>query len=243
VIEFQGWPKIARLFRDIVITEMIDGTNSAVGIEVVPLGSWIGGAFPAQYAGLHFDENGKPDGGSWAVYAQSRSRVITPAADNQGFAGWVYDHAQALVGALGPGLHFGEWWGSGINRGYGLPKGEKRFSLFNTSRWTWDTILNDPAYTNIPELGVVPVLYQGEFSTLAVLATMEALRLGGSAAAPQFMNPEGVVVFHTASNSMYKATLENDEVPKQVFKQKRRANAIEISQLFDVHPKLIGLAA
>ncbi len=34
-----------------------------------------------------------------------------------------------------PATYFGEWWGSGVQRGYGLQKGDKRFSLFNVSRW------------------------------------------------------------------------------------------------------------
>ena len=29
---FQGWPKIARLNRDIIITEKLDGTNAAIGV-------------------------------------------------------------------------------------------------------------------------------------------------------------------------------------------------------------------
>jgi hypothetical protein len=41
VIEFQGWPKTPRLFRDMIVTEKIDGTNSAVIIEEVVHGmSW-----------------------------------------------------------------------------------------------------------------------------------------------------------------------------------------------------------
>lgn len=215
MIEFRGWPKIARLYRDVVVTEKIDGTNVAIGI-VDADDSVTGEITNSLFVAL--------DGGSrYLVYAQSRSRIISPGkTDNHGFAGWVYANAPTLVDVLGPGLHFGEWWGSGINRGYGLPKGEHRFSLFNTSRWTWDTALADPAYTSIPELGVVPILYQGEFSTLAIKSVMESLRLGGSAAAPQFMNPEGCVVYHTAANVMFKATLENDEVPKAIAAKKPR---------------------
>ena len=37
---------------------------------------------------------------------------------------------------------------------------------------------------------------------------------GRSVAAPGFMKPEGVVVFHTAGNLGFKKTLEKDEVPK-----------------------------
>ena len=51
-----------------------------------------------------------------------------------GFARWVETNRERLITLLGPGLHFGEWWGSGIQRGYGLTKGDKRFSLFNVER-------------------------------------------------------------------------------------------------------------
>ena len=106
---------------------------------------------------------------------------------------------------LGPGRHFGEWWGSGIQRGYGLPKGEKRFSLFNVKRWT----------ENRPQCCyVVPVLYQGDFDTGVNLDTMKTLAYGGSLAAPGFMKPEGVVIYHTAGNVLFKKTFEKDEKGK-----------------------------
>lgn len=226
MIEFRGWPKIARLYRDVVVTEKIDGTNAAIGIQEFQFGWHVGGTdddginheVPDNATLVMGPENsdngwGLPDV-EYLVYAQSRSRIITPDKDNHGFAGWVYANAQSLVSTLGPGLHCGEWWGSGINRGYGLPKGEHRFSLFNTSRWDHAELC---ANMGAPVgLGVVPILYQGEFSTLAIKSIMQALRIGGSWAAPQFMHPEGCVVFHTASNVMFKATLENDEIPKEV---------------------------
>ncbi|HLE80817.1 MAG TPA: RNA ligase family protein, partial [Dehalococcoidia bacterium] len=100
--DFQEFGKIYRLSRDCIITEKIDGTNA----QVVVL------------------EDGR-------VLAGSRNRWITPEADNFGFARWVKEHEEELR-SLGPGRHYGEWWGSGIQRGYGLK--EKRFSLFNVSR-------------------------------------------------------------------------------------------------------------
>ena len=45
---------------------------------------------------------------------------------------------------------------------------------------------------------------------------LERLRASGSFAAPGFMNPEGVVVFHTASGTFFKKTLEKDEQPKSM---------------------------
>jgi hypothetical protein len=183
LIEFTPWPKIPRLNRDITVTEKIDGTNAAIGIT---------------------DDE--------VIYAQSRKRLITPAADNFGFAAWVEQNAMALIATLGPGLHFGEWWGSGIQRGYGLTKGEKRFSLFNTGRW------HGVAFDSVPGLGVVPVLYEGPFKREDILPpwedALDDLLKFGSKAAPGFGNPEGVVVYHHAANLMFKVTLEGDEAPK-----------------------------
>ena len=176
-IEFQPWPKIARLNREITITEKIDGTNAAVIVT----------------------EEGE-------VAAQSRKNLITPEADNFGFARWVAEHAETIASLLGPGRHFGEWWGQGIQRKYGMT--EKRFSLFNTARY------GDLDFSDLPQMGTVPVLYQGPFSQGSVSISLDGLALHGSMAAPGFMDPEGVIVFHTAAQQMFKVTIKGDEAPK-----------------------------
>ena len=178
-IPFVGFPKISRYSRDVIVTEKIDGTNAQIYI---------------------------PDTGDVPIYAGSRSRWITPEQDNHGFAKWVQTNRIQLL-RLGPGNHFGEWWGSGINRGYGLVNGEKRFSLFNTHRWSDDAIR--PNCCN-----VVPVLWTGNFSDLCIEEIVEDLRITGSMASPGFRQPEGVVVYHTAGNVLFKKTLEKDESPK-----------------------------
>lgn len=178
MIEFKEFPKIARLNREVIVTEKIDGTNAAVVIV--------------------------DDGaGGYAVGAQSRSRVITPENDNHGFARWVQEH-QAELAMLGPGHHFGEWWGQGIQRGYGLT--EKRFSLFNVSRW------EDPAVRPAC-CHVVPVIVRGaaQDSFSVAYKALEELKQQGSFAAPGFMKPEGIVAFHVQGNLMFKATIEKDE--------------------------------
>ena len=175
--EFVEFPKIARFARACVVTEKIDGTNAQV----------------------HITEAGD-------LFAGSRTRWITPAADNYGFAAWVEAHRQELL-ALGPGSHFGEWWGAGIQRRYNI--GEKRFSLFNVDRWGDNSQTPRPACCH-----VVPVLWRGKFEDLRVGEIVEQLRAGGSVAAPGFMQPEGVVVFHTASRFSFKKTLEKDDEPK-----------------------------
>ncbi len=185
-MEFTAFPKLSRLSREVVITEKIDGTNAAVIVEL--------------------DQDGFPR----VVGAQSRTRLITPEDDNFGFARWVHENAEELA-KLGPGTHFGEWWGKGIQRNYARP--DRIFSLFNVSRWA------DPAVRPAC-CSVVPTLYAGPLEKYGVLVGVKqalgTLAANGSVAAPGFMDPEGIVVFHTASNSMFKKTLKNDESPKSL---------------------------
>lgn len=61
---------------------------------------------------------------------------------------------------------------------------------------------------------MVPRLWKGQIDDLRVDTILDTLRSMGSYAAPGFMDPEGIVIFHTASNTAYKKTLENDGVPK-----------------------------
>lgn len=171
--KFVGFPKLSRLSRNMVITEKLDGTN----------------------AQIYITEDDQ-------FLVGSRKRWITPGDDNFGFARWAYEHEEELRHGLGYGQHFGEWWGLGIQRGYGIE--EKRFSLFNTGRWNQDT---KPDCCHI-----VPILYEGQFCTEEVDEALLTLHTYGSLAAPGFMNPEGVVVYHAASNQMFKKTLDhNDE--------------------------------
>jgi hypothetical protein len=162
-----------------VVTEKIDGTNA--GIRITPEG---------------------------AIYAQYRNRLITPDDDNMGFARWVAENAGALTDVLGPGLHFGEWWGRGIQRGYGLD--EKRFSLFNVNRWEPET----DELAMVPGLGIVPVLLRYTFDTQHIDACLNDLAVNGSKAAPGFPRPEGLIVYQKAAGQVFKVLIENDQFPK-----------------------------
>jgi hypothetical protein len=200
-MEFVGFPKIARLNRDVVVTEKIDGTNAQVYIVDAegPEGAIVGERYPAAWQ--------ETADRQFLVTAGKRTAWIKPGRDdNHGFAAWVWEHADELASGLGTGRHFGEWWGSGINRGYGLQNGEKRFSLFNVKKWGTGT--------SCPSCcGVVPLLAAGPLNN-AVDRGMQILREEGSQANPGFMKPEGVVVFHPKASTSFKVTLENDEVPK-----------------------------
>lgn len=189
---FQGWPKIPRWNRDIVITEKIDGTNGVI-------------------------YNGASNG---AFLVGSRTQWITPEKDNFGFAKWAYSNKEQLA-LLGPGYHYGEWWGSGIQRKYGLSQGERRFSLFSVVERCLSTATperipcGDPRIEKFqkavpPCCGLVPILYRGPMCNEAIVESLERLRTEGSRAVPGFMNPEGIVIYHLASRISYKITFEGD---------------------------------
>lgn len=208
-MDFEAFPKIPRLNRDIVITEKIDGTNAAVLIEELPI--VIPGLIPAPESDRFL-----VDGSIYRVQAQARKRLITPDSDNFGFARWVRDNAEELVRLLGPGRHFGEWWGQGIQRGYGQTG--KRFSLFNPTFKFGDPATSGPGGAPsgllYNEIDTVPVLYEGPFDQNEIDAAVGDLILDGSVAAPGFMNPEGIIVYHTASRGLFKVTCVGDEKPK-----------------------------
>jgi len=119
------------------------------------------------------------------------------------------------IDGLITGLRKPAYW-AGIQRRYGLS--EKRFSLFNTSRWHSD-YNSDIAGTSTvcqeaPLCHVVPVLRRRTFDTNEVDFALEDLRQYGSAAAPGFMRPEGVVVYHAASRTLFKKTLDKNDTHK-----------------------------
>jgi len=218
---FEPFAKIPRLSRECVITEKIDGTNASViimtAVELEALGHDVERTMAVASDASRMQ----------VMFAASRTRLVTPGKqDNYGFAGWVKDHASELF-ELGPGGHFGEWWGQKIQRGYGLS--EKRFSLFNTSKWAdryavlsaehdegKGSILREGQSMAPACCSVVPVLYQGPFDTVHIESTLFDLQVTGSVAAPGFMNPEGVVIYHVAGNLYFKKTIEKDEAPKGV---------------------------
>jgi hypothetical protein len=203
-MEFQEFPKMARLTRECVISEKIDGTNAQVYICKPADNSDVYDMAAAGVIAANRDLG-------LVMFAGSRTRWITPTADNFGFAKWVKEHADELW-TLGEGRHFGEWWGQGIQRGYGLT--EKRFSLFNTLRWA-DIRDREKYPQDRPACcGVVPVLYHGLFGPKHDENMLAKLRAEGSFAAPGYMNPEGIVVYHVAAGVGFKKTLEKDDEPK-----------------------------
>lgn len=192
-IEFTEFDKISRLNREVIVTEKIDGTNGQVHIRLADGNLEMG-----------YDTQIEVDGLPCYIRAGSRNRWVLHLGsdDNNGFGRWVHAHAHELA-ALGAGAHFGEWWGSGIQRKYGLS--EKRWSLFNVGRWTDDT---KPACCH-----VVPIINRG-IGFQVVYEAIELLKQHGSVASPGFAKPEGVVAFHVHSRSLFKMTIEKDQEHK-----------------------------
>jgi len=179
---FEAFPKIPRLRRDCIITEKIDGTNGCI---------YIG------------------EDGTFRV--GSRNRWLSAQEDNYGFFNWADSNRDELL-KLGPGRHFGEWWGHGIQRGYGQTR--KHFSLFDVSRWA--PVCSPVDCPVLPAcVSVVPVLYQGIFFSDSINKALFYLGRDGSVAAPGFPRPEGIVVYHTAARHCFKLTIEGDKKETQ----------------------------
>ena len=186
---FVKWPSIQRLSSETVyVTEKIDGTNGVI----------------------HVCDDG-------TVLAGSRERWLsnpdgTPCdkkSDNFGFSQWVYDRRDALV-RFGPGTHYGEFHGSGIQRGYGLKN--KRFASFEYYRPLDDREIHE-------DVCFVPTIFEGQWKVGTesdmVHDAIVDLRLHGSKLYPGFMKAEGIVItFKNMRSAKFKWLCENDEIHK-----------------------------
>lgn len=204
-MEFQRWPSIPRMSKEwVYVTEKIDGSNAAIRIRPFDIN----------------DDRSEQldtiaiDGVKYTLWVQSRTRFLGPTkeTDNFGFARWVYDNAVEIVKVLGPGDHYGEWWGSKIQRGYGMTNGERKFSLFNAKRW-YETLHSVESRSAVDGLLIVPTLYDGRYYDFNALEVAEELRTNGSRIVPGFP-AEGMIVYNREAKSSYKVLLENDEIHK-----------------------------
>lgn len=162
-MEFKSFQKIPRITNEeYVITEKIDGTNALIAIN----------------------EDGE-------FFTGSRNRWITPEDDNFGFSRWAHANKEELL-KLGPGYHYGEWYGSGIQRTYGL--GDKRFMLFNVSRW-----IGNPDIPSCVEVA--------SYLSNTIEGALEALG-DGSIHVPGWDRPEGLVIYSKLTKSLYKYILD-----------------------------------
>jgi hypothetical protein len=184
-MEFREFPKIERIGKVFMtVTQKLHGTNASI---------WI-----YEYTST----NGVTHEPRMGIKAGRRTDFITVEKDNYGFARFVHDNAQALIEALGPGVHFGEWCGPGINSGEGLT--EKTLFLFDVHR-------HPPEKPLPPRVRTVPLLYKGPLNMAEIEKAKEDLRQNGSKAVPGFMRPEGVVVHIPATGHRFKDVFEAEE--------------------------------
>lgn len=203
-LEFAKFSSIGRLYRDVTITEKIDGMNACIVIEEL-IGEDLYRNAVAHVKAMPFNSF-EPRG--FAVGVQSRKQFLSLDNDIQGLATWVTEHAQELAQALGPGYHYGEYWGKNIQRSYH----QKRnwFSLFNTKRWNKNNV------GHIDGLLTVPILYSGPYVDWINEMQLHRLETQGSFAAQEVddreldFRAEGIVGWHTALDTYYKVTLEGD---------------------------------
>jgi hypothetical protein len=184
---FEAFAKIPRLHGDTHITEKIDGTNACVEYAQTETGYLMGAC----------SRNRRLVTVEVSEHFHGQPRVDWHGSDNAGFGQWVLANHDRLV-RLGYGRHFGEWYGQGIQRGYGLD--HKRFALFREPKGGLPEGLPENVSV-VPTLAIV-----GRMSTTLIEAEYALLKAMGSRAVPGFMNPEGVVVFHARAGQLFKLT-------------------------------------
>lgn len=206
-MSYPSFPSIERLENlHCVITEKIDGTNGLIEY-------WIDSNpnhFP--YCQVRFG---------------SRNRYITTTDDNSGFANFFFSHKSRILEIIGnleePPTQsiriYGEWFGKGIQRGYGLD--QKYFMPFS-SFWAEKMI-----EAGIPNIKEPAILYTGKFIEAEVDHQMGILKFDGSHVVPGYRNPEGIVIYFSHYNFRLKQTFtgpkwqtdepkpEHDKKPKK----------------------------
>jgi len=164
-IGFIKWAKIQRLHKaEMVITQKMNGTNGQILFE---------------------------DNGDFMI--GSRNRWLSVHKDNFGFYNWAHEHITELFEIFGPGRHYGEWAGPGIQNGEGLK--ERVFFSFNP-------FLEKPDTINWINVESIPLLYYGHWDDSQRDIAMQKLCEDGSQVSRIyfplgqncFIEPEGIVI-------------------------------------------------
>lgn len=188
--EFKPYPKIMNLDRLwMTITQKLHGTNAQVLVN-----------------------------GNYIVPG-SRTRFLSTSDDNYGFARFVEENRDFLIGMLGDGIHYGEWCGPGINSGEGLK--EKSLFLFNHHKFK-DVSLPKNVFC-------VPVLFEGPFSHENITKTMQDLKVNGSQIVPGFKKVEGIVI--QVGKEKFKCVFDKEETSWVSKKERAPRETIDVSNL------------
>lgn len=180
---FPAYPKTKRLESEtITISEKIDGTNGLIRVRT------------------HLD-------GTKDILAGSRSKWLftdgTKTWDNHGFGQWVRDNELELS-KLPDGDHYGEWYGRGINRNYGMK--DRKFMLFNRERY-----VNLEEIPNCVELETVLFNNASIYGIDVVINGLEIeMDEKGSTHVPGFDRPEGLILRFKLAGKVYKEIFSKD---------------------------------
>ena len=188
-VNYNSFPSIERLENIYcIISEKIDGTNGLIEIN---------------------ETN---------VRFGSRNRYVFFNDDNAGFANFFRDYEARFKDAAKdiitdesyPLRIYGEWFGCGIQRNYGLKdKFFMPFHLFYSKKLI---------EYQIPNIVTPNIMYAGKFSIEVVDACMQQLKLDGSGVVKNYKQPEGIVIFFPKYNFRLKETFDGakwkDALPK-----------------------------
>ncbi len=193
--EFEEFPKMPKWDNmELVITQKMHGTNACINIYCKHCAKMGHTIVIGQKC-----ECTTPD---YGLICGKRTAWITTQSDNFGFALFCYVNKDELIAFLGPGIHWGEWCGPGINKDAGEGLSVKTLYLFNYWR-EYDMAIKPK------NVEIIPVLYFGKNLPGVIEKTCEKLKVEGSAAVPGYMNPEGVVI--TLNRVRYKKPFNNEE--------------------------------
>ncbi len=214
---YSSFPSIERLENIYcIISEKVDGTNGL--IEIHNPGSGCSSeqctAFPCGVK----DCSEEP-----VIKFGSRNRYITFNDDNAGFANF-FRHYEARFKDVAadivlkelkvsgetltecqeqyPLRIYGEWFGSGIQRGYGLK--DKFFMPFST--FYAEKLIE----YQVPNIVKPNIMYTGKFSQEIANTCMQTLT-NGSLVIPEFKRPEGIVIHFPKYNFRLKQTFEGSK--------------------------------
>jgi len=240
---FEPYRKIPRLNRDITITEKLDGTNAQILIEPDEDGDvWAGSKNRWLAPGVGKDADKDNYGfAAWVAGNEAEiRRTLGPGVHRGEWWGAGIQRKYGLTAkrfSLFNVSRYGEQtafldprctWGGGDSPEAPVDHKFHKGVKVCACREARAAIKAEIGGVVIEP---VPVLYRGPwFGTVEItpsnstIATpyngyapalaLQLLETEGSVAAPGFMDPEGIVVFHEASGQLYKVTLTGDEKPK-----------------------------
>jgi hypothetical protein len=127
MIEFQPFPSIGQ-YRNTV--KLVRERSQYDGVPLPTIRFYGSVKLHGTNAAVGFTETGE-------MFCQSRTAIITPEADNYGFAKWATEN-RSMFPPLKSSVIYGEWCGQGIKRGVAvgdLPKMFVPFAVRTNGRW------------------------------------------------------------------------------------------------------------